>query len=145
LKLEKTFNELISDFAVLYFKLHRFHWFVEGIGFYTFHKVFEDLYDETTDLVDSFAERLLSIKGTPVSTLKEFLSLTSISEDGSETCPKEISKTLIADYENIVKKLKDGIELAEEVKDTATSDLFTVTITAIEKNIWMLSQVIKQK
>lgn len=141
--LEQIFNKQISNLAVLYFKLHNFHWFVSGKEFFTYHKLFEELYNEATELVDQFAERLLSIKGTPVSTMKEFLQLSNISEGGKETCPVEISKVLISDYSTIVSALKEGIKVADDVNDTSTSDLFTVTITSLEKHIWMLGQVIK--
>ena len=143
MNLEKVLNERIADFAVLYFKLHRFHWFVQGLGFHACHKLYEELYDETTALVDEFAERLLAIKGVPVATMKGYLELASISEEGNEVTPQEISKTLVKDFGHVVECLKVGIDAAEESKDLVTADLFTVTIGQLEKHMWMLNQTLK--
>lgn len=143
MNLEKIFNERIADFAILYFKLHRFHWFVQGQDFHVFHKLYEELYNEATSLIDEFAERLLSINGTPAATIKSYLALATISEEGNEVYPKDIAKSLINDYSHIAEKLKTGITAAEDVNDPATADLFTVTIAQLEKHIWMLSQTLK--
>ncbi|MCL1996917.1 MAG: DNA starvation/stationary phase protection protein [Defluviitaleaceae bacterium] len=143
MNLEKILNERIADFAVLYFKLHRFHWFVQGPAFYNSHKLYEELYDETTELIDQFAERLLTIKGTPAATMKSYLALSSISEEGDEVTPEEIGKTLIKDFSHVVERLKAGIDVAEENRDMATADLFTVTIGQLEKHLWMLGQTLK--
>ena len=143
MKLEKILNENIADFAVLYFKLHRFHWFVQGPAFYNFHKLYEELYDETTALVDEFAERLLTIGGTPAATMKSYLALSGISEEGNEITPQDIAKTLKKDFEHVVSRLKAGIEVAEEEKDQVTADLFIGTIGQLEKHLWMINQSLK--
>ena len=136
-------NERIADFGVLYFKLHRFHWYVEGEGFYPLHAKFEELYDELTALFDEYAERLLSIGGAPASTMKEYLALSKISEEGKEVAPKAIFETLIKDYSHVVTALKQGIELAEGERDMATADMFIETVTTFEKHLWMFKQSVK--
>ena len=143
MSLEKTLNQFIADFSLTYFKLHRFHWFVEGAGFFSLHEKYEELYDETTALLDEYAERLLAIGGKPISTMKEFLAATTLSEEGSETKPDDIHKTIIADYQKMVDNLKKGISVAEEADDNTTADLFIETIGTFQKHIWMFKQTIK--
>ena len=143
MKLHNFLNERIADFGVMYFKLHRFHWYVEGGSFYPLHEKFEELYDELTALFDEYAERLLSIKGSPASTMKEYLSLSKISEEGKEVEPKAIFETLIKDYSHVVDALKEGIELAEGERDMATADMFIETVTTFEKHLWMFRQSVK--
>lgn len=133
-------NKSIANFAVLYFKLHHFHWFVSGPGFYHYHKLFEELYDETTENLDQFAERLLAIGGTPASTLKEYLNLSTISEGGNEKLPVEIVKVLSEDYGKIRDDLKAGIGVCESEGDYPTADMFIGTIEAMEKHLWMMRQ-----
>ena len=142
--LEKILNERIADFALMYIKLHRFHWFVQGPHFNTFHKMYEDLYDETTGYLDDFAERLLAIGGTPVATLKGFLALSTLEEEGDEVTPSQIGETLLKDFAHITKKLHDGIQVAETANDPATVDMFTVTISELEKHMWFIKQTLKQ-
>jgi len=133
-------NERIADFGVMYFKLHRFHWYVEGPFFYPLHEKYEELYDELTELFDEYAERLLSIGGKPASTMKEYLSLSKVSEEGNEVAPKAIFETLIKDYSHVVAALKEGVELAEGERDMATADMFIETIATFEKHLWMFKQ-----
>ncbi|MDR2168286.1 MAG: DNA starvation/stationary phase protection protein [Clostridiales bacterium] len=141
--LKDFLNVRIADLAVLYIKLHRFHWFVEGKLFYPLHAKFEELYDEATELYDEFAERLLAIGGAPAATMKEYLALTMISEEGNEVAPKDIFNTLIKDYSLLVDELKKGIAIAQDADDESTADLFIGTITTLEKHLWMFKMSIK--
>jgi len=143
MKLHDFLNERISDFALLYFKLHRFHWFVEGSGFFPFHTKYEELYDEMTELLDEYAERLLSIGGTPFATIKQYLATSKLSEDGTEVEPKAIGNTIIKDFSAVVLSLKDGIKIAEDHDDDTTADMFITTISSLEKHIWMFKQSVK--
>ena len=141
--LHEVLNQRIADFAVLYFKLHRFHWFVQGTDFYTLHELYEELYDEATAQLDEFAERLLAIGGSPVATLKGYLEITALSEAGDERDGIAIAHALIADYNTIVDGLKKGIGIAEDAGDHSTADMFISTITDIQKHVWMLKQFVK--
>lgn len=141
--LHNFLNERISDFGVMYFKLHRFHWFVKGPDFYPMHEKYEELYDEMTATFDEFAERLLSIGGAPAATMREYLALSKISEEGNETNSNDIFKTLIKDYSHMTEALKQGIGIAEDQGDDATADMFIGTITTFEKHLWMFKQSLK--
>ncbi|MCL2169714.1 MAG: DNA starvation/stationary phase protection protein [Defluviitaleaceae bacterium] len=141
--LQNFLNARIADFAVMYIKLHRFHWFVEGPLFLPLHSKYEELYDEATGLFDEFAERLLSIGGTPASTMKEYLNLAGIKEDGNEVTPKDIFTTLIKDYTFLVDELKKGVSIAQDEGDEPTADMFIGTIATFEKHVWMFKQSIK--
>ena len=144
MNLEKVLNERIADFALMYVKLHRFHWYVQGPHFTTFHAIYEGLYNDFSNYLDNYAERLLAIGGTPVATLKGFLALSALSEEGDEVTPHQIGQTLQNDLGHIVKKLKDGIAVSDATNDVATSDLFTVTIADLEKQLWFIKQTLKQ-
>lgn len=143
MKLHQFFNERISDLAILYIKLHRFHWYIEGPSFYQLHEKYEELYDEATALYDEFAERLLAIGGKPYATMKDYLAHGTISEEGNETDPKDIYATLIKDYEGQVNALKEGVKIAEDAGDDTSADLFISTIGALQKHLWMFKQSAK--
>ena len=68
-KLEQLLNKEVANFAVLYTKLHNFHWYVKGSLFFQLHGKFEELYDEVTEIYDEIAERILMIGGKPVASL----------------------------------------------------------------------------
>ncbi|MDD4000289.1 MAG: DNA starvation/stationary phase protection protein [Bacilli bacterium] len=131
-------NKEVSNYGVLYVKLHNFHWLVKGKMFYQLHEKFEDLYDEVTETFDALAERVLMIGGKPVAALQEFLNLASIKEANSNESTSEMVASIIADFELLNEEFGEGIKLAEERDDDVTVDLFTGIKASLQKHIWML-------
>lgn len=78
--LSKILNRQVANFNVLYVKLHHYHWYVKGPHFFELHEKFEQLYDELTQHMDDVAERLLTIGGKPLSTMRDFLQETTLKE-----------------------------------------------------------------
>jgi starvation-inducible DNA-binding protein len=135
---KKVLNKEVANFAVLYIKLHNYHWFVKGKMFYTLHAKFEELYDAVTGYYDAVAERLLMLGGRPAATMQESLSLASVKEaDGSETTD-EMLKSVIGDFETIIAELAEGIQAANEAGDDVTADLFVGISGDLQKHNWML-------
>lgn len=138
-ELDKVLNEQVANFGVLYIKLHNFHWFVKGSQFFTLHLKFEELYNEATLHFDAVAERLLTLGGQPVATMKEMLSLSSIKEaDGSEKAEAMVA-TLVEDFNLVIRQLKEGMEIAEKAGDETTGDMLLAIHASLEKHVWMLN------
>lgn len=142
-ELEGIMNTSVANFTVMYYKLHRFHWLVEGPLFFGLHELYEKLYDEAAEHLDEFAERILARGGRPVCTLRGVMEAATLSEQGDEVTPESIGTTLATDYGNIVELLKKGIKASEAEEDYPTADLLTETIDKLEKHIWMIKQSLK--
>jgi starvation-inducible DNA-binding protein len=138
MKLEQVLNQQIGNWNVLYTKLHRFHWYVKGPHFFTLHEKFEELYEEAAATIDEFAEQLLIIGGSPVSTLKEYLEVATIEETTQKLTAEEMVQVVVKDFEQIISELKAGMEIAEENNDEVTSDMFLGLIGKLDKHNWML-------
>lgn len=139
---KKALNKQVANFAVLYIKLHNYHWFVKGNLFYTLHEKFEELYDEVTGYFDEVAERLLMIGGRPAATMKEYLSLASIQEASGNESTEEMVQAIAKDFETVNAELAEGIKAAAEAADEATVDLFVTISKDLQKNIWMLKTLL---
>ena len=137
--LENSMNTNLSNWFILYTKLHRFHWYVKGPQFFTLHEKFEELYNHAAETADVVAERLLAIGGQPLATMKEYLDHGTIEEDGSEKTAEEMVSALVSDYRQIRDEIQHTIELAEEKSDHSTADLYIALTEEIDKQIWMLS------
>ena len=135
----KTLNKQLANWSVLYVKLHQFHWYVKGPDFFTLHTKFEEFYDEAGAFVDEIAERILTIGGEPLGTMKDYLEVTCIKEGCCDTCGQSMVKELVADYQLIIKESRDVICMFEERDDDETADLFRGKISELEKTIWMLT------
>lgn len=138
-KLNGQLNELVATWSVLYTKLHNYHWYVNGPSFFTLHTKFEELYNEVTLNLDEVAERILSKSGKPIATLKEHLALSLIEEATGKETTEQMVETTIADFETIMKALKQAMETAGEAGDDRTEDLLNATYQSLEKHAWMLN------
>lgn len=137
-QLHSIMNTQLTNWTVLYTKLHNFHWNVKGPNFFSLHEKFEEFYTDAATYMDDMAERLLTIGGQPVGTLKETLAMATIQEASGSEKADEMVKVILEDFQIIAKDIDVLLEVAEEVKDEATGDLFLGIKAAVEKNIWML-------
>lgn len=136
--LEQLLNEQVANLNVLYVKLHNYHWYVKGSDFYLLHEKFEELYNEVTTIMDAVAERLLTLKGRPSATLKEYLELATIQEASGNEDANTMVQNLIEDFATLTESFHEGIELADKAEDDVTADLFTGYKGDLEKHMWML-------
>src|ERR1041384_8246903 len=134
--IQSQLNLQISNWSVLYTKLHRFHWYVKGPAFFTLHAKFEELYDEAALVVDEAAERLLAIGGQPVATLKEYLETATIEETVHETKAAEMVTTLVKDYKAIKETLNELAKVTDAEGDTITNDFAIGLIGKIDTHVW---------
>jgi starvation-inducible DNA-binding protein len=138
-QLVKEMNVQVATWSVMYAKLHNYHWYVKGNQFFTLHTKFEELYDEATIHMDEIAERILTLGGDPVATLKEHLEQSVVSEASGKENADAMVRTVAEDFSKIMQSLKKGMDLAAEVGDDMTEDLLNATYQSIEKHQWMLN------
>ncbi|MGM9924447.1 MAG: Dps family protein [Bacillus sp. (in: firmicutes)] len=137
-QLQSLMNKQLTNWTVMYTKLHNYHWYVKGANFFTLHTKFEEFYTETATYIDEIAERLLTIGGEPIATLKETLEVATIKEASGTEEANEMVQTLLQDFTAIAKDINEVLEVAEEAKDEETADLFLGIKATLEKNMWML-------
>ncbi|MEW9052820.1 MAG: Dps family protein [Neobacillus sp.] len=137
-QLSSVLNKQIANWSVLYIKLHNYHWYVKGGQFFTLHTKFEEFYNEAGLHVDELAERLLSIGGNPVATMREYLELSSIQEATGSESAEEMVQSLINDFSIVIGELKEGMSLAGELDDETTGDMLLAIHSGLEKHVWML-------
>jgi starvation-inducible DNA-binding protein len=131
-------NKQIANWSVLFIKLHNFHWYVKGNQFFTLHTKFEEFYNEASLHIDEIAERLLSIGGQPVATMKECLQMASVTEANGNETAEEMVQSISSDYTMLIGDLKEGMSIAEKENDEITGDLLLAIHSSLEKHVWML-------
>lgn len=132
-------NKQLANWNVLHTKLHNYHWYVKGPEFFTLHEKFEEYYNEAADYIDEIAERILTIQGKPLATLKEYMEVATIEEAIGKESANEMVDQIAKDFQKIVDDSKEIIEAAEDLLDQPTSDLFIGIKTSLEQHIWMLN------
>lgn len=139
--LGKALNTQLANWAVSYFKLHHYHWFVKGEQFDVLHAKFEELYNMAAAQIDELAERMLTIGIKPGSSMKEYLAAASIQENAAEqTTASSMLENVIADFEQMAKELLAAADLAEdEAGDIVTADMLREQVGELQKQVWMLN------
>lgn len=132
-------NVQVSTWSVMYAKLHNYHWYIKGPHFFTLHVKFEELYNEATLHMDEIAERVLTLGGNPVASLKEHLEMSVVKEATGKEKEADMVKSVVEDFSKIMKSLKKGMDLAAKDGDDMTEDLLNATYQSIEKHQWMLN------
>ena len=139
-KTQEVLNQTVGDLSQAAALVHQTHWYMRGSGFLTLHPKMDEFMDGLNEHLDEFAERLITIGGSPVSTLKEFDEKSKI-ELQPATWDKSMSERLhgvLDTYKYLAKLFQEGMDVAESENDAVTVDLYTVALGDVEKTIWML-------
>ncbi|RDW17763.1 Dps family protein [Oceanobacillus chungangensis] len=138
-KLINFLNQLLSNYVVMYIKLHRYHWFIQGRHFFLLHEKFEEMYQEIASDLDEIAERILMIDGKPLATMAKYLKETTLVEANADDKENEIIAQLIEDFEQMISEIHQvGIPLSNEQQDDPSIDLLATLQGKLEKYLWML-------
>lgn len=139
--LHTQLNHLLADYVVMYHKLQSFHWYVQGNLFFQVHVKLEEYYTETATDIDDIAELILKDEGKPVSSLNEFLSISSIDEHKDEYINStDVFDTCISDYQLLLDDVIGCKQTADAQDDYLVSAALDSFIEQISKNLWMLRQ-----
>ena len=137
--LVKEMNCLEANLNVLYAKLHSYHYYMRGTGFFSLHVKFEEFYKDVAVDLDSIAERLLIMGQPTIASLQECLDMATLKERKSEPIDTvESVAALKEDFSLVSEQIDKLIEMTEELKDDVTNDMMIALKTKYDKYIWML-------
>ena len=133
-------NHLISAYTVTAQNARFCHWIVVGPHFEDDHEFFGELYDELSDEVDLFAERVRALAEYPISRLALILTETSLVEYTLPMTARNMQKRMLADYEHISSEMSQmTISTAD---DAVTQDIIVGSKRQIDKRAWMLRSML---
>lgn len=133
-------NHLIADYTVASQNARFCHWNVVGPHFEDDHEFFGELYDELSDEVDLFAERIRALRLTPISRLSEILQETTLTEYELLITARQMQKNMLKDYDLISAEMVKFAELTSE--DPVTQDIIVGSLRQIDKRAWMMRSML---
>lgn len=131
-------NTLLADYHIYYQKLRSNHWNVLGKNFFDLHNKFEEMYNDAKLKIDEIAERMLTLRFHPMSTFKDYLKVSAITEKDDLKTDVDMVKETLNDHKLLLKQMSKVIEQAEAINDEGTIDLIGAYIRELEKTSWML-------
>lgn len=138
-KLVAILNQRLADASDLKSQAKQAHWNVKGMNFIALHELFDKVSIELDTHVDDIAERITTLGGTALGTVRVAAQNSSLAEypleiiDGADHV--DALSTALSDFG---KKVRADIDTTDELGDADTADLFTGVSRAIDKLLWFV-------
>ena len=138
-KLVEILNSRLADSLDLKSQAKQAHWNVKGMSFIGLHELFDRVSTEVEVFTDTIAERITTLGGTALGTVRVSANKSSLSEypleitDGADHV--DALSTALADFG---KKVREAIEETDKLDDKDTADLFTEVSRGVDKLLWFV-------
>lgn len=138
-KLVAILNKSLADASDLRSQSKQAHWNVKGMNFISLHELFDRVATELDIHVDNVAERITTLGGTAMGTVRLAAKNSSLAE-----YPYEITdgmahvdalSSALADFG---KKTRANIDATDELGDKDTADLYTEISRSVDKLLWFV-------
>ncbi|MDR1522311.1 MAG: DNA starvation/stationary phase protection protein [Streptococcaceae bacterium] len=139
-KTKKILNQAVADLSALSAMIHQIHWYMRGPNFIKLHPQMDNYMEQADAQLDVISERLITLDGSPYSTLREWADNAKIKQEpgifGVST--EKRFKELIIALRYMSKLYQEGLAVTEEEGDSITNGIFCNFKGEFEKLIWML-------
>lgn len=138
-KLIGLLNSRLADASDLKSQAKQAHWNVKGMSFIALHELFDDVATAVEAHVDLLAERITTLGGTAMGTIRLAAENSSLSEypheitDGASHV--DALSTALADFGKGIRK---AIDESADLGDQDTADLFTEISRETDKQLWFV-------
>ena len=139
MKYVANMNAYLSDLVVFYLKLHDLHWNVKGMQFVPVHQYSEARYEDMDEKFDEIAELLLQHGEKPVSSIREYLALSSIKELNKDSYRDEEVIKIISEDMAYLKGKAEALRLEADAE--GLFDIVAVLedhVAGYNKELWFL-------
>ena len=127
----------------LYLKLKKFHWDIRGRHFRTLHLAYDDFIEKIFPGIDTQAERLVMLGGSPVAAPNDIARYSAVQvptetiHDGRDQLTQ-----LVDDLTRVAKGYRDDSKAVDDAEDPATADLYNGILHTIDEVRWMLQAML---
>lgn len=138
-KIVEILNQRLADAADLKSQAKQAHWNVKGMNFIALHELFDRVATEFDPHVDDIAERITTLGGTALGTLRVAAQNSTLPEypleitDGADHV--DALSTALAHFG---KNVRADINATDELGDADTADLLTGISRSVDKLLWFV-------
>ena len=138
-KLIGILNQSLADSIDLVYQAKQAHWNVKGPNFIALHELFDRVATELDTHVDDLAERITTLGGVAMGTVRLSAENSSLAEYPHEisdgTAHVDALSTALSDFG---KKARKNIDTTDEIGDKDTADLYTGISRNVDKLLWFV-------
>jgi starvation-inducible DNA-binding protein len=138
-KLVGILNARLADAIDLKFQAKQAHWNVKGMSFIALHELFDTIATEADVHVDNLAERVTTLGGIALGTVRISAAKSNLSEYPHEITDGDSHVDALSNaLATFGKHVRADIDQASELGDADTADLLTEISRAIDKSLWFV-------
>lgn len=140
-------NQLLADLTQLQTNIQQAHWYMRGPEFFRLHPLMDDYKAQLAEQLDTLAERLIALGGSPLATTHEFSERTNLPDEEISWGEFELSELmdrLLKQFKYLRNQYQIAIELTDQVQDLPTQDILNGYQSELDKIIWMISAFLNQ-
>lgn len=132
-------NVLLANFQVYYQNVRGVHWNIKGKNFFELHVKFEELYTDAQDKIDQVAERILTLHGSPLHTLNDYVKFASVPIGKNISKDVEAVTLVVESLSELLVLEREILNLSDVANDEGTNSMMSDFITEQEKVVWMMN------
>ena len=132
-------NILLSNFQVYYQNLRGLHWNIRGKRFFNLHVKFEEMYNDAQLKIDSIAERILTIGGTPLHTFEDYVQNNRLTVGRNISNDEKAVHLVVESLSDLLKIEREILDKTAQINDEGTNAMMSGFISEQEKTIWMMN------
>jgi len=136
-KIASKLNSLLANYSIFYQNTRGAHWNIKGDQFFTLHPKFEELYNSLILKIDEIAERILTLRETPLHNYSDYLKLSKIKESKGEAEASQYVENILESFKVILDLQRELLDISDELGDEGTNSQMSDYITEQEKEVWM--------
>lgn len=143
MKLQKEFNQYLSNLGVMTFKLHNLHWNVTGPQFIPIHEFTEMLYNKMFVYFDTIGEHYKVYGVMPNSKLSDYLANATIKEEETKVfTDKEALNIIKQDLETLIKEVTELRNASDAEGWFSAVSLLEEHISFYNKQLWFIKSTL---
>ena len=142
-QLANAMRRVLAESYVLYYAAHSSHWNIEGSNFPQYHTFLQTIYTEVFEKIDAIAEQLRSINEYAPVSLKDLMSMSSLTEATHVDSPESMLGRILEMNSKVISSIDTAYRIAEQAHEIAMSNFLQDLTNTHKKFGWMISATLK--
>ena len=144
-KMVETAKVVMADTFKFYLRAHNYHWNVEGSDFLQYHELFNKIYEEVFESVDTIAEHIRAMGSYVPGSLGRFSELSALEDEREQPDAISMIYRLKQDNDIILNNIIHAYVEAEAAGNHGWSNFLAERQAAHNKHGWMLKATLADR
>ena len=142
-ELIQAMKVVLADTVTFGMKAHQYHWNVEGLNFYQYHKLFQVIYEEAEGAVDGIGEKLRQLDSYAPLSPKRIGELTNLLDTDVSPESMVMVRNLYNDNNVVLQSLMSAYRLADRYNEIGLSNFLQDRTMAHKQHLYFLRATLK--